>query len=195
MTKRIFILNGHPAETSLNRTFAETYAHAARAAGHDVRLTHLHDLDFDLDFEHAGFSNIKPLEPGLETLLCDIEWSEHVVVLTPLWWGGIPAKLKGAFDRALLPGRTFDTRVPAGKMPKPMLGGRSARVILTSDTPRWIMSLIYRNPVIHQLRQQILGFIGISPTRVTYFSGASHPKPGRVKSWISKVDRLGTAAA
>jgi putative NADPH-quinone reductase len=195
MRKRIFILNGHPAKTSLNHTFAETYAVAARTAGHDVRVTHLYDLNFDLDYEYSGYAVSKPLEPGLETMLCDIEWSEHVVLLSPMWWGGIPAKLKGAFDRALLPGRAFDTRVPVGKMPNPMLGGRSARVILTSDTPRWVLTLIYRNPIIHQLRQHILGFVGITPTRVTYFAGASHPRPGRIENWIKEVNRLGTTAA
>ena len=43
--KRIFVLNGHPAETSLNRTLAEAYADAARAAGHEV----LHVVERHLD--------------------------------------------------------------------------------------------------------------------------------------------------
>jgi putative NADPH-quinone reductase len=195
MKKRIFILNGHPAETSLNRAFAETYANAARAAGHDVRLTHLHDLDFDIDYEFAGYGTFKPLEPPLETLLDDISWSEHFVLTTPMWWGSLPAKLKGAIDRAFLPGRTFDTHVPAGRMPKPMLTRRSARVILTSDTPKWFLSLMYRNAIINQLRGQILRFVGITPTRFSYFSGASHPKPGHVDRWLDKVKTLGTTAA
>ena len=41
--KRIFILNGHPAEVSLSKKLAETYADAAIAAGHEVRITHLND--------------------------------------------------------------------------------------------------------------------------------------------------------
>ena len=94
-TKRIYILNGHPAESSLNRTLAETYAAAARDVGHEVRLTHLHGLAFDLDFGFGGYDNQKPLEPDLEQVLADIEWSEHVVLTTPMWWGGLPAKLKG----------------------------------------------------------------------------------------------------
>ena len=31
--RRIYVLNGHPAEASLNRTLALSYAEAARAAG------------------------------------------------------------------------------------------------------------------------------------------------------------------
>ncbi|MEM9140481.1 MAG: NAD(P)H-dependent oxidoreductase [Pseudomonadota bacterium] len=193
--KRIYILNGHPAEQSLNRALAESYADAARRAGHDVRITHLHDLSFDPDFEFGGYREIKPLEDGLEQVIADIEWSEHVVVTTPMWWGGLPAKLKGLFDRVLLPGRAFNTRETTwAGLPKPMLEGRTGRVIMTSDTPGWFMRWIYHNAMLRQIRDQILGFVGIE-TRVTYFAGASHPKDGLVGRWVAKVQGLGAMAA
>ena len=194
-SKRIFILNGHPAETSLNRTLAEAYAEAARAAGHDVRVTHLTDLDFDPDYGFGGYTNKKPLEDGLEKVLTDIEWSEHMVLTTPMWWGGLPAKLKGLFDRALLPGRAFNTRETDWMgMPRPMLTGRTGRVIMTSDTPNWFQRLVYRHAMLRQLRDQILGFVGIKPARFTHFTGASHPEPTAVEKWVSTVRGFGTAA-
>ena len=46
----------------------------------------------------------------------------------------MPAKLKGLFDRALLPGRAFDTRDTDWMgMPTPMLSGRTGRVIVTEQ--------------------------------------------------------------
>ena len=96
--KRIFILNGHPAERSLSRTLVEAYADAARQAGHEVRLTHLHDLAFDADFGWVDYQQPKALEPALEQLLQDLSWSEHFMMSTPMWWGGLPAKLKGLFE-------------------------------------------------------------------------------------------------
>jgi NAD(P)H dehydrogenase (quinone) len=195
-SKRIYILNGHPAESSLNRALAEAYAAAARDAGHEVSLTHLHGLAFDPDFEFAGYSNPKSLEPALEQVMADIAWSEHMVVTTPMWWGGLPAKLKGLFDRALLPGTAFDTRETDWMgMPIPMLKGRTGRIIVTSDTPGWFMRWIYRNAMLRQLRDQILGFVGIKPARVTYFAGASHPKSGTIDKWMSTVRTLGTVGA
>ena len=193
--KRIFVLNGHPAETSLSRTLAETYADAARQAGHEVRITHLHDLTFDADYEYGGYAKSKPLEPELEKVLGNIEWSEHLVLTAPMWWGGLPAKLKGLIDRTFLPGRTFDTRVKKGKLPRPMLTGRSARVILTADTPGWFLRLLYGNAILRQLRGQVLGFVGLKPSRFTYFSAASHPEPGAIDRWVGKVRRIGAAAA
>ena len=193
--KRIFVLNGHPAETSLSRTLAETYADAARQAGHEVRLTHLHELRFDADYEYAGYARSKPLEPALENVFADIEWSDQLVLTTPMWWGGLPARLKGLIDRTFLPGRAFDTRETRGGLPRPMLRGRSARIILTSDTPGFFFRLVYRNALLWQLRRQILGFVGFKPVRITHFSGASHPKPGAVDHWIRRVAELGQSAA
>ncbi|WP_237402726.1 NAD(P)H-dependent oxidoreductase [Rhodovulum sulfidophilum] len=81
-----------------------------RESSHELRITHLHDLDFDPDFGGGGYRAAKPLEPDLEAVMANMDWAEHVVLLSPMWWGGLPAKLKGLFDRALLPGSAFDTR-------------------------------------------------------------------------------------
>ncbi|MEM1287459.1 MAG: NAD(P)H-dependent oxidoreductase [Pseudomonadota bacterium] len=136
MTKRIFILNGHPAPTSLSRSFAESYETAASGLGHQTRVKHLCEMDFDADYGTNGYADPKPLEPILEDALTDLEWCEHFVLCTPMWWGGLPGKLKGFFDRTLKPGRAFGTRETTKMgLPKPLLTGRSARVILTADTP------------------------------------------------------------
>ena len=91
--KKIFILDGHPAESSLSRSFAETYARSARDAGHDVRVAHLSHLEFDDDFGKGNYTDFKPLEPALENVLSNLEWSDHLVLVSPMWWGGLPARL------------------------------------------------------------------------------------------------------
>lgn len=193
---RILVLDGHPAPASLCRSLAQRYADAAREAGHELRLVHLHDLDFDADFGLAGYEATKPLEPALQKFLGDLEWCGHFVLVTPMWWGGLPAKLKGLFDRSLLPGRAFDTRNPSWTgMPRPLMTGRSARVVITSDTPSVFLRLLYRNALIWQLRGQILHFVGLRPARFTLFAPASHPKPGRVQRWLEAVGRLGARGA
>ena len=123
-------------------------------------------------------------------MLEDIEWSDHVVLTTPMWWGGLPAKLKGLFDRAFQPGRVFDTENTRAGMPLPLLTGRTARLILTSDTPSWFLRIAYRNAIFHQLRGQIFGFVGIKPLRITHFSAASHPSENTVRKWVKKVERI-----
>jgi putative NADPH-quinone reductase len=192
---RIFILNGHPAETSLSKELSLTYSRAAEGSGHELRLSHLNDLQFDIDYGFAGYNQIKPLEPDLEGFMRDLDWCEHFVLTTPMWWGGLPAKLKGLFDRALLPGTAFDPRNTKMGVPAPLLKGRSGRVFVTADTPGWALSLFYKKAMINQIERQILGFIGLKPVRTTYFAPASHPKQKSVGGWLRKTQKLGAKAA
>ncbi len=190
--KRILVLDGHPASGSLSRQMAQTYVRAAEAAGHDVRIQHLSEMEFDPDYRFAGYAQHKPLEPVLEQFLSDLEWCEHFVLATPMWWGGgLPAKLKGLFDRTFLPGRTFDTRGGKG-LPKPLLAGRSAQVILTSDSPWWYFRFLLHRPLYWQIKRQILGFVGFKPVRVVHFAQASHPEDGQVARWLDRVRALAT---
>lgn len=192
-TKRIFVLNGHPAETSLSRSIAETYAKAAQTSGHEVRLTHLRDLQFDPDYGFAGYANHKPLEPQLISFQQDVEWAEHIVLATPMWWGGLPAKLKGLIDRTFLPGWAFDTRnhTKIG-LPMPLLRGRTARAFVTSDSPDLFFALFYRKALLRQIKGQIFEFSGIKPTRITHFSPAGKADEEKVAPWLEKVRQLAT---
>jgi NAD(P)H dehydrogenase (quinone) len=194
MPQRIFILNGHPGPSSITRQAMDRYAAAALAAGHEVRLAQLSDLNFDPDRGVAGYANAKPLEPVLEQALEDLEWCSHFVLAFPLWWGGFPAKLKGWIDRVFVNGRTFTTeRTTSIGLPAPLLEGRSARVLITSDTPRSFLWLAYRDAILHQLKGQILGFCGFKPVKITFFAPASHPKAGAVEKLLLQMDKLGSA--
>ncbi|WP_204113112.1 NAD(P)H-dependent oxidoreductase [Shimia biformata] len=191
--KRILVLNGHPAETSLSRQMVLAYAKGAADQGHDVRVLHLRDMDFDPDFGFGGFKTSKPLEPDLESFLNDLEWCQHFVMAAPMWWGGLPAKLKGLIDRAFMPGRTFNSR--GNGLPEPLLKGRSAHVILTSDSPWWYFRFLLHRPLFWQIKRQILEFVGFKPVTFQHFAQASHPDPKTVDSWLEKVGRSGAAVA
>lgn len=183
MTK-LLLLNGHPAPRSVSGFLLDHYQEAAQAAGHDLRRHNLCDLDFDMDFGQGGYKDWKPLEPCLEQVLGDLEWCDHFVLGFPMWWGGQPAKLKGLFDRILIPGRAFDPRRPNWLgLPKAELKGRSARVIITSDTPGWAMRMIYRGAIRHQMRAQVMGICGIRPTRFSWCAKASDPTQTQLDRW------------
>lgn len=192
--KRIFILNGHPAESSLSKSIAETYWQEARNEGHDVRISHLSQMSFDPNHAFAGYKQHKDLEPDLSALRKDIDWAQHIVLTTPMWWGGMPAKLKGIFDRTFLPGWAFDTRTSKLGMPLPMLTGRTARIFVTSDTPGFFFWLLYRNALLRQIKGQIFHFCGIKPARITHFAPASDANQNQIEKWLKVVKQLGSKA-
>ena len=109
MNKRILVILGHPAQDSLCGALAQAYVKGAEAAGHEVRSLALGSLRFD-PILREGYNCIQPLEPDLLAAQEAITWAQHLVFVYPIWWGSIPALLKGFFDRVLLPGFAFRFR-------------------------------------------------------------------------------------
>ncbi|MEM1066601.1 MAG: flavodoxin family protein, partial [Pseudomonadota bacterium] len=79
-------------------------------------------------------------------------------------------------------------------LPAPLLTGRSARVLITSDTPRLFLRVAYGDAILRQIRGQVLGFVGFKPVKITFFAPASDPKPGAVDRLLAEMDGLGRDA-
>ena len=193
--KRILILDGHPAGGSLSAALCAAYQAGAAEAGHETRSLALSSMRFDPDFGQAGYAGAKPLEPDLEAFLDGLGWAEHILLVHPLWWGGPPAKLKGMLDRALLPGRTFDPRQEHWTgLPKPLMTGRSAHLIVTSDTPNWAWRLVYAQAHRRMMARQVFSFMGVRPMRWTNLAPARDASEARIRGWIEQARADGRKA-
>ena len=191
-SKKIFILLGHPDAVGMCNAIANEYDLAARAAGHTVERLNIGEMHFD-PILHQGYRAIQPMEPDLVRFQELIKWADHVVIVHPVWWVGMPALLKGLFDRAWLPGSAFRyMRMKSGARSilwHRLYRGKTARIIITSGTVPALVRLLPGN-VNAQLKWGILWFAGFS-TRTTWFGPAENPAPERKTRWLAKVARLG----
>lgn len=187
MGKKITIVLGHPDVGSYCASIANTYERAATEVGHEVRLIELARLNFD-PVLHQGYKEIQPLEPGLVEAQAAIQWAQHLVFVYPIWWGGMPALLKGFFDRAFLPGFAFRYRKDSQFWDK-LLSGRSAQVFSTMDTPPWYFRFVYRMPGHNQIKRTILEFSGIKPVKITSFGPVRYATAERRAQWLEQVAR------
>ncbi len=188
---RITILDGHPNASSYCAALARQYEDAAAEEGHDTRLLAVRNLDFNATL-HRGYDRNQPLEDCLKRAQDDIAWCEHLVVVYPVWWGSMPALLKGFLDRILLPGFAFKFH-EKGPWWDRLLAGRSARMILTAATPRWYSRLAYSDAPVKAMRRTTLGFCGFKPVRVSYFGMVEAASDSRREGWLKQVARLGAA--
>lgn len=192
MTKKVFVLDGHPASGSFCGALASSYASAAEKKGHDVRVMRLADLSFDMDFGMSSFRNTKPLEPDLEIFWNDLDWCDHFVIAHPLWWGGMPAKLKGLIDRVFLPGKVVQY-VDGKALPKKLMSGRTSEVLVTADTPNWIFRFIYGAGIKKQVQKQILDFCGLKMKAYSWFASLHGSTEEAREKLLLKAARLGAA--
>ena len=98
-TKRIFLLLGHPDASGMCGAFADAYEASAQEAGHEVIRMNIGEMQFD-PILHKGYRAIQELEPDLKRFQEAVQAADHFVVVYPVWWVGMPAILKGLFDRA-----------------------------------------------------------------------------------------------
>ena len=188
MSKRVLVIVGHPSTDSFCAALADSYVETAIGAGQDVRVLYLGNLCFD-PVLHEGYNRIQPLEPDLLKAQVDITWAEHLVLVFPVWWGGVPALLKGFLDRILLPGFAFSYR--KGKaFPEKLLLGRSAYLLVTMDTPPWYYKWVYRMPALHQMRKTTLAFCGIKPVATLTFGPILDSTAKQRDNWLEQARKL-----
>jgi 1,4-dihydroxy-2-naphthoate octaprenyltransferase len=117
-----------------------------------------------------------------------IAWADHIVFVYPTWWGTMPALLKGFLDRVLAPGFAF---AETERGFAPLLGGRSAELLTTMDTPRWVYRWIYGAPGHRAMARAILGFCGIGVARVASFGPVKDSDLADRQSWLEQAQRRG----
>jgi len=192
MADNVLVFLGHPDRHSFCGALADAYAQGAEAAGRCVRVLRLGELQFD-PILWNGYGRIQELEPDLVQAQELIRWAKHLVFVYPVWWGVMPALMKGFFDRTLLPGFGFSFHENSPFQDK-LLGGRTARLLVTMDTPSWYYRWVYRRPGHNAMMRTILGFCGIRTRKVIEFGPVKISSPELRAKWITRARKEGSAA-
>lgn len=187
MKKNILVINGNPKSNSFCDILTDTYT-ASCPETHDVKCIRLHQLNFNIDLTE-GYNQTQALEPDLLDFQQTLQWANHVVFILPVWWGGLPAKLKGLFDRTFLPDFAFKYH-NAKSFPEKLLQGKTSHIILTLDTPPFFYRWFQGNPVQKQLKRTILEFCGIQVIATTYIGSIVNSTDAQRKKWLNKVSLI-----
>ena len=190
--KKIFLLLGHCDKSGICGDLADAYEEGAHAGGHTIERMNLGDIHFD-PILHRGYRAVQELEPDLKRFQELVQWADHLVIVYPVWWVGMPALLKGLFDRAWLPGSAFRyMKMASGKRTMfwhRLYRGKTARIIMTSGTHPLLVRFLPGN-VNAQLKWGILWFAGFS-VRTVWFGPAENRAEPVCTSWCDRVYTLG----
>ncbi|WP_132875044.1 NAD(P)H-dependent oxidoreductase [Tamaricihabitans halophyticus] len=121
-------ISAHPEPRSLNGSLRTAGIRALDELGYPYQQSDLYAMGWDptvraTDYGAEGsrldVSNASKRAYLADTLHADIraeqaklDWAELVVVQFPLWWYGMPAILKGWFDRVFVKGYAYGVRDP-----------------------------------------------------------------------------------
>ncbi|TVR79980.1 MAG: flavodoxin family protein [Chitinophagaceae bacterium] len=187
--KKILIIYGHPDKESYCYALTEAYKKGAIASGAEVKEIKIADLEFNPNLQF-GYRKRTELEPDLIESHEKIKWADHLVWIYPVWWGSLPALLKGFIDRVFLPGFAFQKKENSLWWDK-LLKGKSARIISTLDQPAWYYWLVYQKPSYFAMKKLTLEFCGISPVKATTIGPIRLSKETYREKWLERVYKLG----
>jgi putative NADPH-quinone reductase len=194
MSKHILVLDGHP-DPSPERylhALAQAYCEGARSAGHTVDLLRLADVEFPLLRSQRDFQQGEPPD-AIRAVQARFNDAQHIVLLYPLWLGGMPALLKGLLEQVLRPGFAF--KMQKGRLPLKLQAGKTARLVVTMGMPAFVYSLWYRAHSVQAVRRNIFQFIGVRRVRATLVGAIESLSERRRAQWLKELRKLGAAAA
>jgi NAD(P)H dehydrogenase (quinone) len=157
------------------------------ARNNEVRVRNLYETGFDPVLSSSDFAVIAngqiPADIAAEQE--HISWAEHLIFVFPVWWGGMPAIMKGYVDRVFAEGFAY-RYVENGS--ESLLSPRLASTVCSTGEDYEQDGEVHRamNLIFKKI---IFGFSGLKPfkqliynavpcvsheTRVSYIENAKH---------------------
>ncbi|MGE0255445.1 MAG: NAD(P)H-dependent oxidoreductase [Alphaproteobacteria bacterium] len=137
---RVLLVHAHPLSGSLSAALRTAAERGLAAAGHTVDALDLYAEDFEARLsadERARYHDTATNVGPVATHVARLRAAEALVIIYPTWWNGLPAILKGWFDRVWLPGVAFDLPKDGRGRIVPLLGNiRRVAVVTTYGSPR-----------------------------------------------------------
>lgn len=147
----------HPDQSSLNGSLRDEGIRALEEAGHARQVSDLYAIKWKATVDQDDYTD-EPAERLIVTTASElahrtgtlsadiraeqekIDWADAVVLQFPLWWYGMPAILKGWFDRVFVKGYAYGVTDPQHpgrtlRYGEGKLTGKRALVIVTSGSP------------------------------------------------------------
>lgn len=194
MPRNIAIIQGHPdpAGGRLCHALAKAYAEGAVEAGHAVSRVEIAQIDFPLLRSQTEFQS-GVLPPSLAAARDGLVAADHIVFVFPLWLGTMPALVKAFLEQVMRPGVAFEYQ--KNGMPKKLLAGRSARLVVTMGMPVAAYRWFFFEHGLRGLERNVLHFVGIRPIRESLFGMVENASESRRRGWLHRMKEMGKKAA
>lgn len=130
----ITIVYCHPYDKSFNHAILNAVTKELTDNGRDYQVINLYDEHFDPVLgvnDLAVYSQGKTLDEQVKHYDEMLQRTSEIVFIFPIWWGMMPAMLKGFIDRTFIKGFVYDTTDNGDIMP--LLSVERTLIVTTSE--------------------------------------------------------------
>ena len=191
--RRCLLVSCHPLADSLcNHLVARV---KQGLADHPIEIEHLdlYDTNFDARLsaaERIGYHKGEFDASALEEEIAALQRAEILVLVFPTWWFGMPALLKGWFDRVWAPGIAFGPPTKRGGRIIPKLEGlKHCLVVTTLGAPWWYDRFIVWRPLRRILKKPLIGTCAPAAQfhMLSIYSAVAVEQP-RLNRFLDRID-------
>jgi NAD(P)H dehydrogenase (quinone) len=156
----------HPSPASFSHSVAQCFNDGARSVGHTVEVADLYAERFDpvmTERDLQQFDGIAMPE-AIQREQARIERADALCLVYPVWWYGMPAMMKGWFDRVWSAGWAYHWQHdPEGSL----LNARPCTMLIPlGASDKQLQRWGYRDEIEHLWRYGVLGYCGVDPIRI-----------------------------
>lgn len=189
---RVLVIFAHPLSDSFAAALHRAVVAALTEAGHEVDDCDLYASGFDPVMtapERRAHNTPNPDYSAVEGHVERLRAADAVVLCFPVWWYGMPAILKGYFDRVWVNGVAFHLR-SGGKIEPGLHRLRKLGLVTTYGAPWWLIKLVLRDPVRGVIHTGIRGLCTRHvKTRFLALYGIESKTSADTARFLAKVER------
>ena len=166
------VITAHPRAKSFNLSVAAAYTRELEEHGHRVARRDLYAIGFDPILSARDMTAMArgKLPRDIRAELKAIRTADVITIVSPLWWRGFPAILKGYVDRVFTAGVGY---LNTDKNEQKGLSGRKAVIITTSEAT---VDELKSNGTLRALKtdhKEMMDYCGIDLVGQIYLGGVS----------------------
>jgi putative NADPH-quinone reductase len=153
---RVLVIHAHPLTDSLAAALRRAIIETLRRGGHQVDDCDLYAEGFDPVLsasERRAYNTARPDLSAVADHVARLRAAEGLVLCFPTWWYGMPAILKGYFDRVWAHTVAFHLPEGGGAIRPGLTNIKKMWVVTSYGSPWWLIRLVLRDPV----RRVLLG--------------------------------------
>jgi putative NADPH-quinone reductase len=115
-----------------------------------------------------------------------IRKADYIVIFHPVWWGTMPAILKGFCDKVFQSGFAYNFQ---GGFTHGLLKNKKAIIVAVSKSPKWQVNIVYSNILNVMWKRAIFDVCGIK-SKFFLFSNLRRVSDGQIEAWHKKITGL-----
>ena len=195
---KTLIIYNHPREGSFCSSIRDAVRNGLKEGGHEYKIIHLDKDCFDpvlrekdlgafVKAGRHGEEGLAEVDPLVLRYKKKLEWSEHLVMIFPIWWMTMPALMKGFVDKVIFPAIAYT--MDNGRLQSRLKNLKQVTVITTMNTPADIYKEYFGNSLEGSLIKGTFNQIGIHDIRWISLNMVKQSGDEKRWLWLDEIEK------